>query len=154
MCDPVTALAVGGAIFGAIGQVQQLNSASAVANANAQQAIISANADEQKQRDQLKRLLGSQQAGYGASGVASDSGSPLDVAADTAAQGEIDALTIRYNGQIRANASRYQASADQAAIPGAILTGAVNAGTAVTGFKAPGADPTSLGSIPSVGWNH
>jgi hypothetical protein len=153
MCDVVAALSVGGAIFGAIGQIQQASHNAAVANANAQQAIISANADEQKQRDQVRRILGAQQAGYGGAGVAVDSGSALDVAADTAAQGEVDALTIRYNGRLRANAAQSQAAAYQASIPGAILTGAVNAGTGIMNYKAPVSDPTSL-PVPSLGWNH
>jgi hypothetical protein len=46
----------------------------------------------------IDRILGSQKATYGASGVTGGTGSALDVAAATAAAGAQDADTIRYEG--------------------------------------------------------
>jgi hypothetical protein len=67
-----------------------------VARQNAQQIIEAGAVEEQKQRDKAKRLLGTQQALYGKSGVTNE-GTPLEVMADTAAQQELDALTLRHN---------------------------------------------------------
>lgn len=48
-------------------------------------------------RQKLKQTIGSQRASFAAQGVDVGSGSPADVQADTARQGELDAITIRTN---------------------------------------------------------
>jgi len=50
--------------------------------------------------DSVQRILGSQRAGYAASGVTME-GSPLNVAMDTATQGEIDRLAIVYGADVK-----------------------------------------------------
>jgi type IV secretory pathway VirJ component len=50
--------------------------------------------------DAVQRVLGSQRAGYGASGVTME-GTPTNVAVDTATQGEIDRLAIIYGGDVK-----------------------------------------------------
>ena len=60
-----------------------------------------AKVEESRHREQLKKLIGTQRAMYGKSGVTTE-GSPLLVMEETAAQGEIDALLIRQHGQARA----------------------------------------------------
>ena len=56
---------------------------------------------EAQQRD-AARAMGAAIASYGASGVQSDNGSPMDVLADSARLAELDRLTIQYNYQLKA----------------------------------------------------
>jgi len=50
--------------------------------------------------DSVQRVLGSQRAGYGAAGVTME-GTPTNVAIDSATQGEIDRLAIKYGGEVK-----------------------------------------------------
>jgi len=50
--------------------------------------------------DGVQRILGSQRSGYGGSGVTME-GTPTNVAADTATQGEIDRLAIVYGADVK-----------------------------------------------------
>ena len=67
---------------------------------------------EARHRQNVGRLLGLQRVSYAKSGVRM-SGTALDVANDTAVQGELDALMIRYNGKSRANAIRAGAAQER-----------------------------------------
>lgn len=105
-----------------------------VANQNA--AIVQQQATENARRSLVNsnKLMGKQRAGYAASGVSG--GSALDVLQDTAVKGELDALTIKNQGDIKAagfanesNLSGYRAS-------NALTTGYVKAtGHAVEGAE-------------------
>ncbi len=68
--------------------------------AQVQSTREAAQADEARQRERTRFILGDQRASYGASGVLLE-GSPQEVLAMTAAQQELDALTIRYNAGVR-----------------------------------------------------
>src|SRR3972149_4814714 len=57
--------------------------------------------EEGAHRDRIRQILSRQKALYGKSGVQME-GSPLLVMEDTAAQGEMDALAIRYGGDAAA----------------------------------------------------
>lgn len=63
---------------------------------------------ETEQRRKVRMLAGSQRAALGASGVQLDAGTPLDLLGDTAAMGELDALTIRNNAEREAYGYRVQ----------------------------------------------
>jgi hypothetical protein len=65
--------------------------------------------DEELHRDRVKKLLKSQRALYGGSGVEME-GSPMMVQADTANQGEMDALAIRQGGNVTAAQYRSEAN--------------------------------------------
>lgn len=65
--------------------------------------------DEQMHRAEVRRILSTQRALYGKSGVTIE-GSPLLVMEDTAKQGELDALAIRYGGDVAAARARSEAS--------------------------------------------
>lgn len=111
MCDPVTGLLVASTLMGAAGQIQQGNAAAAAGRYNQQVAEMNAKIadnqardalergkiEEQKKRREVAQISGRQQAAMAANGVDISFGSPLDVLADTAIQGELDALTIRSN---------------------------------------------------------
>jgi hypothetical protein len=63
----------------------------------AQDATDRGVAEQDRIRLQLRRILGAQRARFGAAGVDLMTGSPLDVAADSAREAELDMLTARNN---------------------------------------------------------
>jgi hypothetical protein len=94
------------------------------------------------QRQKVAKLIGQQRAAAGASGAAVDIGSNLDLQADTAAQGELDAINMynkgidaAYNTDIEAWNYGNQASAYDASAKSAERAGYMNAvGTALGGI--------------------
>lgn len=93
---------------GMAGAISQGNSAQAAANynANVQQqqataAVAQAAEDERRLRVQTKKQIGGIRANIGASGITTE-GSALDVLESSASNGELDALTVRHQGQMKA----------------------------------------------------
>jgi hypothetical protein len=122
MCDPATlammataakaASAVSG-VVGAIGAVQQGRSQAKIGEYNAKvaenQAIAArqkAAFDEDRQRQQARMFAGKQRAGLAAAG--GEQGDAGDVLSMTAEEAEIDALAIRYGGNIAAQSAMQQ----------------------------------------------
>jgi len=111
MCDLTMALTIGSTLLGAFGQVQSAQAQASAANYNAQIGEMNATmaerrakdsiergaVEEQKKRQEVAKLRGAQTAAMAANGVDLNFGSPLDTLVDTAALGELDALTIRTN---------------------------------------------------------
>lgn len=112
MCGPlIIAAAVAVAAVSAYSTYQQAKSAkaqahyqSAVANNNkiiadraAEDSIKRGAVEEQRKRQDIELLKGKQIAGFAGSGTDLSSGSVFDVIGETAALGELDALTIRSN---------------------------------------------------------
>lgn len=62
-------------------------------------AIQRGDIEEANARTRTRLLIASQRSKYAASGVELGTGTPLQVTADTAALGELDALTIKNNAQ-------------------------------------------------------
>ncbi len=83
-----------------------------VAEHNANLSIHQSAEEERRQRVMAKRQLGDMRASYGASGVQLD-GSALDVLEDSAANAELDALTIRHGGQVKASNFLNEASLER-----------------------------------------
>lgn len=117
MCDPVSAsiAVLGGSAISAYGQAEagDYNAALAEQNAKvagiqAQDALTRGTAEESRYRGQVSKLMGRQRAAIGSSGIEA-SGSALDILADTARTGELDALTIRNNAAREAWGYRVQA---------------------------------------------
>lgn len=109
-------LGIIGSVISAVGAVSQASAAAKAADYNAKvaeknAAIAKQNAlaDEQAKRRETQSILGRSRAAIGASGLAVV-GTPLDVLSETAALGELDALTIRYNGEN--NAQSYKQDAE------------------------------------------
>lgn len=105
MCNPTMFLAAGGAISAMsslsagsfaedIGQFNQ-----DALNKQADARIESGKIEEQNQRTRTSQIKGQQKTGFAASGVDVSAGSPVDILSDTAAIGELDALTIRSNAE-------------------------------------------------------
>jgi hypothetical protein len=150
-------LALGGAssAMGALGARREGQEAAAAANANASAEEINAavarkeaGLREQQQRAQTRRILSRGRALQGASGLAM-SGSFLDVAAANAEQGELDALTLRYGGQIEEARSKSQARLDRARGKHARQAGNLNAFTSILG----GASRLSSGYTSAKGYD-
>ena len=111
-------------VLGAIGQGQQAAAQAGMANYQAQvarnnqgvaegyaqRALQQGQVDEQNQRFKTAAVLGSQRAALASQGGDVNSGSPLDIQADTARAGEYDAQTIRNNAALKAYGYRVQAA--------------------------------------------
>ena len=109
-------LVAGGTLLSGYSQYQQGKYEEGVAKANAkyeqfkaEDALRRGDVEESRHRLQVRRLLGTQRARQGASGVDINSGSPLAVALDTVSLGEMDAMTIRNNAAREAFGYRVQA---------------------------------------------
>ncbi len=100
-----------------------------VSEANAEAIKAKAAYEEDISRDKLKRLMGTQRALYGKAGVDISSGSPLLVLADTAAQGEKEALAIRYGGDVEATQQKNQARLQRLYGKSAYSSGLIGAGS-------------------------
>ena len=114
MCGPVAIIAVAAVISAAAAGYstytqakaakEQAHYQSAVANNNkiiadraADDSIKRGAVEEQRKRQDIELLKGKQIAGFAGSGTDLSSGSVFDVVGETAALGELDALTIRSN---------------------------------------------------------
>ncbi len=163
MCEPTTIIAAASLALGAAGAVQQSQAASAQATYQAavsrNNAVLAEKAasdaeergrlEEKQSRLRTSRTIGSQRASFAANGVVVDEGSALDVTADTAELGEVDALTIRDNAareafNFRAQGSQFQSDA------GAFETSAANSQTA--GFLNAGASLLDGGQTVAGKW--
>lgn len=126
-----TLISGAGAIYSANAQKAEARYSRQIAERNAtivqQQAAVS----EAAARRDGRRAIGKIQAGYGASGVVGNEGSPLDVLENSATEAELDALTIRYNGEL--GAMGYKDDARLATMRGraAGTEGAFRAGSAL-----------------------
>jgi hypothetical protein len=137
MADPATILigvTLAGAAMSAVGAVGQANAAASAGKYNAQmkqnQAVASmdqANADAQRVQREGTRAAGSLLAGYGASGVATDEGSPLDVLRDSWTQNALDVSNIMYRGRLKATGYYNDATLDRHSAEVASEQGPLNA---------------------------
>jgi hypothetical protein len=104
----------------------QSNESKAVAEAyktNAEMALKQAENRAAQERDKYRRLAASQRAAYGASGIEVNEGSPLDVLADTDAEGVVSAMQLLYGGDLEAANWRQQAKAAKSSGRSSMLDG-------------------------------
>lgn len=106
-------LMIGGTVLSTVGGLQQAGAEASAANYRAQvarnnaviaerkavDAIERGELSETQQRIKTSQLIGAQRASAAARGVEVDVGSVVDITTDTAAIGELDALTIRSNAE-------------------------------------------------------
>ena len=124
MCEPLTmAVAATALTMTAYSQYQQGQYQKDLGNYNAKvdeikatQALEAGVAAEDAHRAKVRQMIGQQRAGMGASGVEVDSGTFGDILADSAAQGEMDAVAIRTNAM--REAWGYRESAKQSVAEG------------------------------------
>ncbi|AIN18862.1 hypothetical protein CH54_1401 [Yersinia rochesterensis] len=156
MCDPtsaVVALSIGSSLMGAYSQYQTGKANQSVANANAdaqevaaRDAINTGNAQADQRRQQARQLAGKQTATMGASGADLSTGNALDIFGDTAAGGELDALTTVNNAQRQAAGLEFQAGVSRT--QGAIQKQSGNMGAFTTLLNAP---LSAYGAYKTVG---
>ena len=108
-------VSVAGTALSAYGQIQQGKAQqkwgsynAALAERDAETARLNAEYEAGVQCKETQKLLGRQRALYGKSGVTLE-GSPLLMMAETAAEGELDALMIERGGKTRAQGYRSEA---------------------------------------------
>lgn len=89
-------------------EAQRLEYNAGVTGLQAADAVTRGAEEEQRFRSTVRGLIGSQRAGFAGQGVDVGSGSAVDVQADAAYLGELDALTIRSNAQREAWGYRVQ----------------------------------------------
>lgn len=145
--EPALILAIVGAVAAVAGTGVAVYSAYQQSEAQAQaakynrqaalneaaQAEDAAKAEANQQREQYRRIIGANRAAVGASGV-EETGSPLLVMADNAAQAELNARMTEYAGQVRGTSARTQAELYRVTGANARTAGALSmAGTALTG---------------------
>lgn len=119
------------------------------ANIAEQNAVIARQqgqvAVEAQQRD-AARKIGAMVAAYGASGVQTDSGSPLDVLADSASKSTLDGLTIKYNYTLKALGFDTQAKLDRMGAKTARTSGILGgAASALQSYSASGSSGRGSG---------
>lgn len=164
---PILSIAstVVGGVFSAIGSQQQAQAQANAANYNAavarnaalfaqQQGEVQAQANDRK----TAAMIGRQRAVYAAGGLDVNSGSPLDIQADTAQFGRLNSLTIRNNAarqaygyEANANldtaaASNYE-SAGNTAMVGSLIGTAGNVGSKWSSYQQEGIDPFAIGAF-------
>lgn len=81
----------------------------AVADLQAKDAVTKGEQDANRFRQRVKLMIGEQRAGFAAGNVDVGFGSAVDVQADTALQGELDALTLKTNAAREAWGYRVEA---------------------------------------------
>jgi hypothetical protein len=125
-----TAVSTGSAITSAIGQSRMARYNATVAMREAKAAKGKAAFDERRKRREIKTTLSQQRAQYGLRGVELE-GSPLEVLGETAGKGELDALAIRYGGDIAASTARSEAGLYRLRGKAAMRTGFLEAGSSL-----------------------
>lgn len=116
--DPVTMMIAATAVQ-AVGAIQQGNAAKGAADYNAsvleQNAAIErqqAGAREEAKRREARQVLGAQRAAFAQSGGGMG-GSAADVMRQSGMNAELDALTLRYEGDLRARGLQAEAASER-----------------------------------------
>lgn len=133
---------VAGAAVSAVGSIMSAQKQASMyeqnARVNEQNALLmtaQATEQERRQRAGLEELKARQRVGVAKSGVTMN-GTPLLVAEDITGQGELDALTIRYNGEMKSNDQKYQAAVNRYQASEAKTSGYFKAATSILGGMA------------------
>lgn len=141
------ALSLAAGALSAVGSIASGSAQARASEANAQISEQNASLERRRSAEEerlfrrdLVRLKGSQATGFASSGVTLE-GTPLLVLAETAAEGEKEALAIRTGGAVASNRQLLQASSDRstgksARQAGFITGGGTLLGSAATVFKA------------------
>ena len=127
------AVSATGAIMSAQAQSDSAKYNAAVANNNAAMARQQGEFDAQQIRDKNRRVLAQQRNVFAANGVATDTGVATDVAADSAQQGEMQALMAIYTGRSSATAQEAQRKLYNMQAGNAMTAGYMSAGASLLG---------------------
>jgi hypothetical protein len=124
------AVSVVGKVIESDQQRKAYNYQADVAEQNAIAAQNKAKYEEDAHRRQLQKIMSTQRTLYGKANI-DLAGSPLLVMEDTAAQGELDALAIRFGGDIAAAQQRSAANLARMQGQNAMTAGYISAGTSL-----------------------
>lgn len=109
MADPISWVMIGGAAISAAGAYSQGQAGKSAAEYNtrlrerdAVTALSQSNQEAIQFSQRAAQAHGTLLAGYGASGVATDEGSPMDALRMSAANAKLDEGTILYRGRLKA----------------------------------------------------
>lgn len=151
-------LAIAGAAVSAIGAIQKGQADAGAAKYNAtiarQNSVVALQQGEaavQAQNRDARRRLGSMKALYGAAGVEGDTGSPLDVLADSTRMAELDALTTQYNYQLKSQGFDDQAALDDSNAKNSRTASYLNATSSLLNSGAGAMNRSGGTSIPYFG---
>jgi hypothetical protein len=129
-----SAVAAGGTIMSGVAQSQQAKHNAKVGELQARDAEQRGQTAEDQHRRRVRQFAGAQKAQLAAQGVDVGSGSASDLIGDTAALGELDALTIRNNTAREAWGYRAQAAGARHQAGAAMASGLIGgAGTLLGG---------------------
>lgn len=90
---------IAGAAVSAKASIDAGNYQAQVADNQAKLTMWKAQAEEQNVREKTAQMIAEQRAEYGARGINPNFGTPVNIQAQTAGQGELDALTLRVNAK-------------------------------------------------------
>ena len=124
-----------GTVMNAIGQSNAADYNAKIASNNAAEARYQGQKAQELQDQQARQKMGLMVANYGSSGVSSDSGSPLDILGQSAAQAKLDNLNIGYNANLKASGYDNTAALDTAQGNNALTSGLLSAvGQGASGY--------------------
>jgi hypothetical protein len=112
-----------------VASVRASNNAADLYKAQAQSEIVAGEYNANLSRQQSQRVMGKARAIIGASGVDPGSGSPIDIMLESAKQAEMEALTIQYEAQNRANQSKARGRIARAGASNALAEGVTRGAT-------------------------
>jgi hypothetical protein len=154
----ILGVSAGAQVLSGIAGQSQANQQAAAYNDAADAAMAQAKNKSDQEREKYRRLAESQKAQFGASGVDVNSGSPLDVLADTDAEGATSAMQLLYGGELEAWNQRNKAYAarqqGQSSLLGGIMGGVSTGllGASKLGLLKPAAETTKgLGLVKDIG---
>ena len=146
MCELTTAMAIGSTVMEiAQAQAQARRDAdmarynAAVARNQASAIRQSASLEEARRRDLTRRTLGRDATRFLSGGVAI-TGSPVEVLGDRAAQGELDALSVRYGAVLDSQSAESRARLEDWRAEQAVRRGQRAVGTALLSGDSEGDD--------------
>lgn len=123
------ALGTVGLLAGLGGTAASMAGQNDMANSQAEYAEKVGEYNAASTKDQYRKLMSTQKASYGASGVQlDDGGTPSDVLAETMVDMEMDALATYYGGQAKGTAFKNQARTNNTA---SMFSGLAQAGSGV-----------------------
>jgi hypothetical protein len=155
MADPVTmmvaatAVTAGSQAFGAISTSKAEKYNASIARQNQTTALAQAAEEANRVRRAGDRRLGTMRAGFGAGNIAASSGSAAAVLVDQARQTELDALTVKYQGDLQARQWASEAQAAKQRGKNALIGGFLGVGASLLGgassLKGAGSPAASTG---------
>ena len=141
-------------VLGGISAYGDSRAQASAAETNTELAAEQAGNQASQERDKYRRFASSQKATLGASGVDVNVGSPIDVLADTDAEGEVSAMQLLYGGQLEAANWRQRAQSLKSQGRGSLIGGILGGvGTGLLGASQLGYFRDAPGKVGSSGTN-